>query len=124
MLRSDIARRGRPEQAQRQLEFLAQDRQRALDAGLATGRQRPEDGPPDEDAARPERQCDGDVEPAADAAVDPDLGPTVDRRDHLGQDVDRSGHAIELAAAVIADHDAVHAVVHRQAGVLRGRGSP
>ena len=52
--RADVVRRRRAEQGQRDLELLAQDRQRPLDAGLAARGQRPEDRPADQHArARP-----------------------------------------------------------------------
>ena len=61
---------------------------------------------------------DRDVEAAADAAVDPDLRPAVDRGDDLGEDVDGRQHAIELAATVVAHDDGVDAVLDGEPGVL------
>ena len=112
---------GVAEERQRELEFLAQDGDRALDAGRAAGRQRPVDRPADEDALGTERTGDGDVEAAAHAAVDPDLGPAADGRDDLGQHVDRGRHPVELARAVVADDDRVDAVLDGQPGVLGGQ---
>ncbi len=83
-----ISRCRRPEQSEREGELLAQDRDRTLDAGGATGGQCPIDRPADEHALGAERAGDGDVEAAADPAIDPHLGPPADRTDDLGQDVD------------------------------------
>ena len=85
---ADPVRRRRPEERQREVEFLAQDRQRPFDTGLSRGRQGPVHRPADEHAAGPERERDRDVEAAPDAAVDPDLGATGGRLDDLGEDVD------------------------------------
>ena len=70
---------GVPRSARRDLELLAEDREGALDAGLAAGREGPQDRPADEHAPRPEREGDRDVEAAPDAAVDPDLRSAIDR---------------------------------------------
>ena len=86
--RPDVRRRRRAEQGQGDLELLAQDRERPLDAGLPAGGQRPEHRPADQHAAGAERQRDRDVEAAADPAVDPHLDPTADRVDDLAEDVD------------------------------------
>ena len=79
-----------------------EDREGPFDAGLAAGRERPQDRPADEDAARAERERDGDVEAAPHAAVDPDLGPAGDGLDDLVEHVDRRRHAIELPRPVVA----------------------
>ena len=80
-----------------------------LDARLAADGERPQHRPAEQHAARPERQRDGDIEPAPDAAVDPYLGPAGDRRRDLGEDVGRRLDAIELPGAVVADDDPVDA---------------
>ena len=111
----------RPQEGQRDLELLAEDRQRPLDAGLATGGERPQDRPADQDAPGAERQRDRDVEATADAAVDPHLGPAVDGRDDLLQDVDRRRNAVELAGSVVRDDDRVGPVLDGEACVLGGQ---
>ena len=50
-----LRRRRRAEQLERELELLAQDRERPLHAGLTARRERPQDRPADEHAARAER---------------------------------------------------------------------
>ena len=124
MRRPDIGRCRRPEERQRHLELLAQDGERALDAGLAAGRERPQHGLADEHAAGAERQRDRDVEATPDAAVDPDLGPAADRLDDLGQDVDRGRDAVELSRAVVADDDPVDAVLDGERARPRPSGFP
>ena len=118
--RPDVVRRRGAEQRQRDLELFAQDRQRALDSGLTARRERPEHRPADQHAARAEGPSDSEVEAAPDAAVDPDLGATVDRRDDLREDIDRGRDAIELAGAVIADDDAVDPVLGAKPRIVPG----
>ena len=47
----------------------------------------------------------------------------ADRLDHLGDDVERRRHAVELAAAVVRDDHRCRAVLGREQGVLRGQQS-
>ena len=107
--------------ARARAQLLAQDREGTLDAGRTAGGQRPVGGLAEEDAARPERQGDGDVEARPDAAVDPDLGPSGDRVDDLAEDVGRRRDPVELARAVVADDERVGAVLDGEARVLGGQ---
>src|SRR5215217_6809428 len=117
----DAARAGCSQQCQRDLELLAQDRERALDTGLAGNRQRPERRPAQQHAASAERERDRDVQPPPDAAVDPDLDAAAYRVGNLLERVDRRRHAIELPSAVVGDDDGVDAVLEREPGVLGGQ---
>ena len=116
MARPDVVRRRRPQQCEGDLELLLHDGQRPLDTSLTTCRERPEDRSAEEDALGPQCPRDRDVVAAPHAAVDPDLGPAVDRSDDALQDVDGRLHPVELAGAVIARHDRVHAVLRGKRG--------
>ena len=94
----DGARGRRAEERHRDLELLAQDGQGPGDPGLAAGRERPQDRAADQHRARAERQRDRDVQPASDAAVDPDLGTAGDGVDDLLEDVDRRPRSGRAAA--------------------------
>ncbi len=87
---------------------------------LAARGEAPEGGPADQHRVGAEGERDGDVDAAADAAVDQDRGPAVDRVDDLRQRVGGGQAAVELAAAVVGDDDAGGAVLDRQLGVLGG----
>ena len=78
-------------------------------------------GRPTSTPRAPEREGDGDVEATAHAAIDPELGPPDDGAGDLGERVDRGRHAVELTPAVVAHHDAVDPVLHREVGILGGQ---
>ena len=59
------------------------------------------------------------VEPVADAAVGENSDVAFHRVGNCRQGAGRGEHAIELAAAVVRDHNAVSAEAHRVAGVFR-----
>jgi hypothetical protein len=102
----------------RQLQLLPQylhDPPHAL--GTVHG-EPPERGPAHEDGPRSQRERLGDVGPAANAAIQVDLGASRDRI-HDGQQRLHAGRdAIELAPAVGRDHDAAGAVLDRERRVL------
>ena len=81
---------GVPEQRQRELELLAQDRAGALDAGLRRRRPAPSSiGRPTSTPRAPSASAIAMSRPRRIAAVDPDLGPAADRGDDLGEGVGR-----------------------------------
>src|SRR5204863_4074734 len=84
-----------PKQLHRPNEFGPEDLENALDTGLARARKPMEEGPPDEDRARPQAERLRHTAGAADTAIDEDLGRFADRRDNLGEDRDRRGYAVE-----------------------------
>jgi hypothetical protein len=117
--RVEAACLGDAEQPQGRLEFSAQDRQHV-------GRSlRPARGEPVQRCAAEqhrlgaERHRLGDVAAAAHPAVDEDGELAARRVDDRGQALERARCALELAAAVVADDDAVGAVRHCGARVGR-----
>ena len=111
---AQLGRRGAAAERQRQLQFLAQQPQHLRGTLRAGHGQPPERRPPDQDRVGAQRQRDRDVDAAADAAVDQDRGPAVDRVDHLRQGVAAGQGAVELAAAVVGDDDPGDAVLDRE----------
>src|SRR5690606_9314370 len=75
--------------------------------------------PPDEAGAGTERHGLQHVRAAADAAVHEDLHAPTCRLDDRRQDVDGGRHAIELAAAVVGDDNAVDAVFDHLLALVR-----
>ena len=96
----------------------------SVDALLAAGREAVEHGAAGERRPRAERERLEHVGATADAAVDQHLDPLADRLDHLGQDVQRRRHAVELAPAVVRDDDRGGTVLGSQQRVLVRSGSP
>ncbi len=90
----------------------------ALDARLTERAQAPDVRPADADGRRAERQRLEDVRAAADAAVDEHRDATADGLDDLGQAVDRAAQRFVGTAAVVADDDAVRAVLEAERRVL------
>ena len=109
-----LGRRGAAAEAEGQLELLAQQPEDAARALPAARGEAPEGGPADQHRVGAEGERGGDVDAAADAAVDQDRGPAVDRFDDLRQRLGGGERAVELAAAVVGDDDAGGAVVERQ----------
>src|SRR4051794_39292805 len=61
-----------------------------------------------------------DVGAAAERAVDDDFRAVADRLDDLQQHVERAAAVIELTPAVVGDVNPFHAMLDRDARVLRG----
>ena len=61
-----------------------------------------------------------DVGAVHDAGVHHDRGVLADLTDHLGQEAEGDGGAVELAPAVVGQQDAVDAEVDEALGVLDG----
>src|SRR5947199_76477 len=74
--------------------------------------------PTDEDRTRAQRESLERVGAAAHTAVEQHLRAAVDRVDDFLQRVERAGHAVELAAAVVRDDDCGCAVLARELCVL------
>ena len=66
----------------------------------------------------PKRQRLEDIGAAADAAIEEHRHLALHRRDHFRQRIERADAAIDLAAAMVGDHDAVIAFAHRLRGVV------
>ena len=78
---------------------------------LSARGKRVDDRTADEHRPRAERKRAQDVDAAANAAVEEDLGTSVDGLDDLRQRVDRRRHAVELTPAVIGHDDGRRAVL-------------
>ena len=116
-----VGGRGAAAERQGELELVAEQAEDPTGALRSGGGEAPEGGPPDQHGVGAERERDRDVDAAADAAVDEDRGPAVDRLDDLRQRVGGGEGAVELAAAVVGDDDPGGAVLDRQLGVLGGQ---
>src|SRR5690606_37129292 len=106
------------EQLHRHGQLGLEDLDEADDALLARRAEREGEQPPDADQPRAHRNGLQHVRAAHEAAVDDDLGLAANRRDHLGEQVDRAAAVVELPAAVIRHVDHVDAVLEREARVL------
>ena len=93
------------------------------DAGDARGARRGEAieiETADRDRVGAERDRFDDIGAAIEAAIDEDLRPAAHRVDHLGQNIERAAHMIELPPAVIGDVDALDAMVAGDRRVFAG----
>ena len=81
--------------------------ERALDPSLAGGGERVKVEPPARDRRGAEAERLEHVRAAPNAAVEDHFHPVADRVDDLGELVERRAAAVELAAAVVGDHDRV-----------------
>src|SRR5690606_32741849 len=99
-------------------EFTREDLDRAIDTGAPTRHEAVEVGPPDH--REPRAECDGghDVGPVHDAGVDADLDVPAHLAHHIRKQMERDGRAIELAPAVIGEHDAVDPAVGERLRVV------
>ena len=105
-------------QRQRDVELLLDQLERERDAALAERAQPVGVGAADHHGARAERERPQHVLPAADAAVEPHFDLAVHRLHNLRQRPDRRDRAVELAAAVVGDHDRVGPRLRRELRVL------
>ena len=112
----DGARGRAAEEAQGELDLRAQELQHAADAVLSVDGEPPEGGPADQHRLGSERERRDDVRPPAHPAVHEDEAAPRDSLHDLRKGIEARLRAVELAAAVIRDHDAVDAVL---AGELR-----
>ena len=106
----------------RHLQLIPHDLQQMLHPLLAIPR-RKQRGAAQPPRRRPQRQTLEDVAPAADAAVDVDFQPREDFGTapvafEQGEEGGRRG--VEVAAAVVGEHDAVQAVFHGEEDVRGG----
>lgn len=98
------------------LQLVAQELHGAVDAVEAVRGHGVEEGAADADAPGAEAQGLEDVGGAADAAVDVDLDLALEahgaqHRHRLGEDLDAGARELELAAAVVREHDALDAAL-------------
>src|SRR6185436_18588206 len=111
---------GDAEQAETDAHLVLQQLEHTHEAGGAGGGEPAARQPPEAHHLRTERHRLHDVAAARIAAVNEDSGPARHRRHHLGEHLGAAGAVVELATAVIGDVDAIHPVLDREAGVLRG----
>src|SRR3954452_2471271 len=111
VLAPDVRRRRAAQKLQRKLDLRPQQLEHPRHSILAAGRQPPEDRTSDEHRARTESQRPQHVRAAPYAAVEVDVDAPADGLRHLRQRVQRAGHAVELAAAVVRHDDSVGPVL-------------
>src|SRR5476649_1636031 len=109
------------ELAEAALDLVLEQLEDADDAALPGG-----GGPETLHAADPDRVgAEGerlaDIGAALEAAVDDDLGAPLNRRDDLGQHLDRAAAAVELTPGMVRDADPFDAVIDGDGGVLGRR---
>src|SRR4051794_35634678 len=89
------------------VELLAQDLERFLDARLTVGAEPIDVAAADKTAFRPEAEELQHVEAASDPSIDVDFRPVAHCFDDGGQGCDGGGGAVELPTAVIGDENRV-----------------
>ena len=105
----------------REPKLIAQQTQDSAHARLAGCGETPQIWPSDQYRPRPERQCLEYVGAASYPAVHQYVDAAGDSIDHFRECDDGRGHAIELAAAMIRDDDAVHPRIDREPRILFGQ---
>nr|POF04100.1 hypothetical protein CFP56_21855 [Quercus suber] len=113
-LRAELVNGAAADEAHVHLHLVAEQLHGAVDAGLAVRTHGEEEGTADADALGAEAQRLEDVGGAAHAAVDVDFDLVVQAepaqlRHDLGEDFDARARKVQLAPAVVGQHDAVHA---------------
>ena len=119
-MRSDGQRRdaGAAGQRQRPVELVREDRDRARDALLAAGGEAVDRRAAEQHALGAERDGLRDVGAAPHAAVDEEGGSPAHGANDLGQRIESADRAVELPAAVVREHEAIHARRDRALGVV------
>ena len=107
-----------PREAHGQVEVGDEVLQDVMDAVGAAQRQAVDERPAHEAGVGAERQRLVDIRPAPDPGVEGDGRLVADRLDDSRQRLQGGDGAVDLAAAVGGDADAVGAVLDRQPGVL------
>ena len=113
VLRAELVERRDLEQLHRALDLGAQDRDRLVDAATPAGHEAVEVRAADEREARAERDRRHDVGAGHDARVEVHLHVGADLAHDVRQQVEGDRRAVELAAAVVREHDAVDAACRR-----------
>src|SRR5439155_20893110 len=99
-------------------ELGAQELNGPRDAGCPAGAGPVGIGATRQDRPGAEAQRLGDVTAPADAPVEQDLGLSVRRGDDFRQGAQGGGDSVELAAAVVGDHDRAGALIEGPARVV------
>lgn len=107
---------GAPNEAHAHFQLIPQELHGAINAIEAVRRHSVQERPADPDALGAETQGLEDVGGAADAAVDEDLDLVLEAHGsqdghRLGEDLDAGAGELELAAAVVGEHDALDAAL-------------
>src|SRR4051812_40935929 len=99
-------------------DLVAEDRDHPVHPGATACHESVEVGPADE--GEPRAECDrrDDVGAVHDPGVHDDLEILPDLADHVRQQVEGDGGAVQLPAAVIGQHDTVHPEVREPLRVL------
>ncbi len=114
----DVVERRRAEQRHRALRAREELVERVADAPLAGDAEAVEAGAPDHHRPRAEGAGHDQVGPPADAPVDQDLERVAHRVDRVLEQVEGGGRAVELAAAVVREHQTRETLGRGEAGVL------
>ena len=104
---------GAPDEAHVHLHLVLEQLHGAIDARQAVGAHGVEERSADADALGAQTERLDDIGRAANATVDKDLDAVLplalaQHGHHLGEDLDAGAGKVELAAAVVGEHDAVH----------------
>src|SRR6516225_6999629 len=114
----DIADALHPAQRHGHIELTGENVDRRGDAGLAAGAEAVDVGASDHSGPRSTRERAHHVLAGADAAVEHHLDQVAHRLHHLRQRRDRGGRTVELASAVIGDHERAGAHLGGGPGIL------
>ena len=117
-VRAELVWAGEAAEGHRQVELGQGHPQHRFDAGLAAEGQAPDVGAAEADRVGAEGERLEDVGAGADAAVEEDRELLGDRGGDRRQGVERGDRAVDLAAAVVGDDDAVDAAPRCLAGVV------
>ena len=121
---AELVRAGVAAEGHRQVELGEDHLQHRLDARLSAERQAPDVGAAEADGVGAEGERLEHVGAAADAAVEEDRQLVADRLGDRRQGVERGDRAVDLAAAVVGDDDAVDPRAAPPRGRRRRAGCP
>src|SRR3954468_10365266 len=111
------------EKAKNTVDLGLEDLDRMGSAGFAPGRQSIQGGAAQHRCVRAQEPCLHNIRPAAEAAIDQYGEPVSHCGSDVRQDLHRRNCAVELAAAMIGQHDPVYATLRRKPRILNRENS-